>query len=1276
MNESYSFEVIKRINSFSIVKSELGVEHTYPKTLLEGSIVELKIDKIDSDGKIWFDTNIFSDLINQIITTRFLRKIDSGKNNFGIVEFVYNYHVLTALTPKWMMSKDFQFSNLLEFKVSQNAKLNLHIPNLSHPHYKYEENYNFKIISYLKEIERIEILDESTGEIYKAKKHFSQFNIPVNESKKFTFLGLTERYYAEFISADEKFLKPKTILNDQEIKVLNENHLVDSNLRAQMLSQINEEDSYWIITCVRYFVKVVEDFIRRNRLIDARNANNVNLKILGFSFSKNIFKSFPSSVKYSIKPKFELNQLKSQRIKKLIDFLIEFEIEDLFNESVISVEQSCYIFQNSLRVFGFKFFGSENFLNILRRFFRNIGNQEVAKISFSISRHYRKHLDAIFKDLDQQFFLEPKNKEQWVTDNKLKDNLEIINLFTENSIGEYYFELSNQIFTLILSKTEFDLSKIFKKVLKYFPEKNNKIEIDNQNEIKISGEFFISVGSNYAFIQNKDKVVVISQYNNHLINYFKKNNFQIDFKIDQKLENILLTANIKFGQSKLCEQHFSKLKIGDEIDTVVKSIGKGIVYCTYYQDFEKSAFFETILSTNINSSLISNKTFKIGETVKAKVVNIDEGDPKKIYVHPLINPFDFNDFNSTYEGRVVEIKKYIGKCPKCGSTEIIEQSKQTKIICLNNECEEKSFIGATIFLSKIDKYIFINKFSLREIHGDEFINRLNINDTFNFYIEKSRKDTLTFRKPDHDVLKIDLTIFNVQPSDILFSYPNIEHYSSNNTHQLIWFSFRILNDLINKPNYYGNKKESLINLNKQIGKLIKHPRTYVMSILGHYNSILEKLKLNQSISNEINEVNKEIELNYSETLNRFPQIKKLNSVLFSLKNIDKNNYEDQVSNLNDEDGLIKTLKKLILIYNLVKSEEPNSNYVKSLQKKISQLLERKIVTSFSPENIGIIKEEEIDNDIELLKGIENKKFDEEKTLEFKETLKTPVLSIHQLNQIQKLKFNNKLEKIQEVESSLNIKDKVIQNKITMSAFKNICAMLNSNSGQIIIGIRDDRTLIGLENDYKLVKDYDGFQQYYDQKWEQIMCKPEKYRSYVTLKKVRHNEKEFCFITITKPEDFIEPCFINYNDGKNVGETCFIKANSTTKALLGSELYNFKRAVDNKKSDKNRKCYVYIMNDRYDYKKIGNSFDPKTRRGTLMAQDDQIKVLNQYCFPNKDIALRLEKSFQNRYEKFNVNGEWYNLSEEHLNELRKKLGEQEVIFNQDSNDLNLFSNTQE
>ena len=1271
MNESNSFEVIKSTNSFSIVKSELGNEYTYPKTLLEGSIVELKIDKIDSNGKIWFDTNIFSDLINQIITTRFLRKIDTDNNDFGIVEFVYNDHVLTALTPKWMMSKYFQFSNFLEFIVSHNQKLNLHIPDLSHPHYKYQENYNFKIISYLKEIERIEILDESTGEIYKAKKHFSQFNISINESKKFTFLGLTKKYYAEFISADENFLKPESILNDLEIKVLNENHLVDSSLRAQMLSQINDEDSYWIITCVRYFVKVVEDFIIRNRFIDAKNANNVNLKILGFSFSKNIFKSFPKAVNYSIKPKFELNQIKSQRIQKLIDFLIEFEIEDLFNKDVISVEQSCYVFQNSLRVFGFNFFGSENFLNILQRFFENIENQEVAKIAFSISRHYYQHLDAIFKNLDQQFFLEQKNKEQWVIDNKLKDNLEIINLFIENNISEYFFELSNQIFKLILSKNEFELSKIYKKLLKYFPEKNNKIEIYNQNEIKISGEFFTASSSNYSFIQNKDKIVIISQYNNHMINYFKKNDFQIDFVENQKLENILFTANIKFGHSKLCEQHFSKLKIGDQIDTVVKSIGKGIVYCTYYQDYEKSAFFETILSTDINSSLISNKTFKIGETVKAKVVNIDEDDPKKIYVQPLINPFDFDDFNATYEGRVVEIKKYKGKCPKCGSIDIIEQSKQTKIICLSDDCKEKSFIGATIFLSKVNKYIFINKFSIKEIHGEAFINRLNINDTFNFYIEKSRKETLKFRKTDH-LIEIDLTIFNVRPSDILFSYPNIEHFSSMNIHQLIWFSFRILNELINKPNY-NYKKESLINLNKQIGRLIKHPRTYVISILGHYNSIIEKFKLNQNISNEIIELNKEIELNYSETLNRFPQVKKLNNVLFSLINIDKNNYEDQVSNLNDEDGLIKTLKKLILIYNLVKSEEPNSNYVKSLQKKIGQLLERKKITSFTPENIGIIKEEEIDNDIELLKGIENKKFDEEKTLEFKETIKTPVLSTHQLNQIQKLKFNNKPEKIQEVESSLNIKDKQIQSKITMSTFKNICAMLNSNSGQIIIGVRDDRTLVGLESDYKLVKDYDGFQQYYDQKWEQIMCEPEKYRSYVTLKKVIYDEKEFCFITITKPEDFVEPCFINYNDGKNVAETCFIKANSTTKALLGSELYNFKRLVDNKKPEKNRICYVYIMKDRYDYKKIGNSYDPKIRGRTLMAQDDQIKVLNQYCFPNKDIALRLEKSFQNRYEKFNVNGEWYDLSETHLNELRQKLEEQEVMFSQGSKERNLFSN---
>ena len=76
---------------------------------------------------------------------------------------------------------------------------------------------------------------------------------------------------------------------------------------------------------------------------------------------------------------------------------------------------------------------------------------------------------------------------------------------------------------------------------------------------------------------------------------------------------------------------------------------------------------------------------------------------------------------------------------------------------------------------------------------------------------------------------------------------------------------------------------------------------------------------------------------------------------------------------------------------------------------------------------------------------------------------------------------------------------------------------------------------------------------------------------------------------------------------------------------------------------------------------------------LMAQDDQIKVLNQYCFPSKDIALRLEKSFQNRYEKFNVNGEWYDLSETHLNELRQKLEEQEVMFSQGSKERNLFSN---
>ena len=275
--------------------------------------------------------------------------------------------------------------------------------------------------------------------------------------------------------------------------------------------------------------------------------------------------------------------------------------------------------------------------------------------------------------------------------------------------------------------------------------------------------------------------------------------------------------------------------------------------------------------------------------------------------------------------------------------------------------------------------------------------------------------------------------------------------------------------------------------------------------------------------------------------------------------------------------------------------------------------------------------------------------------------------------ISKLKTQGENEKeIRKIQNSINIKDKIAQSNVTMSTFKNICAMLNSNNGQIIIGVRDDLSLIGLEEDYKLLGGYDEFQQYFDAKWNNILCEPEKYRNYVKLKKVIYNDKEFCFINVEMPNDFQDACFINYKSKDGIkSEECYIKQNSTTKPLRGRELNIFSRKLDTK--TKSQDCYVYIMKDKDDTKKIGRSINPKKRGRTLMAQDDQIKLLYKFKFPSVDIAHKIEKKLHEEYVSKQINGEWFDLDNDDLDRITKLLYQQEDLFSSvKSKERNLFS----
>jgi predicted HTH transcriptional regulator len=95
-------------------------------------------------------------------------------------------------------------------------------------------------------------------------------------------------------------------------------------------------------------------------------------------------------------------------------------------------------------------------------------------------------------------------------------------------------------------------------------------------------------------------------------------------------------------------------------------------------------------------------------------------------------------------------------------------------------------------------------------------------------------------------------------------------------------------------------------------------------------------------------------------------------------------------------------------------------------------------------------------------------------VEFKSSLAAPILSEGDQNKLKKLKElkeyfekkdNQEAVKAKKVEID-NIKNSVTRTIIKHAAMKTIAAFANTDGGTLIIGVNDNKELIGLESDYK------------------------------------------------------------------------------------------------------------------------------------------------------------------------------------------------------------------
>ncbi len=131
----------------------------------------------------------------------------------------------------------------------------------------------------------------------------------------------------------------------------------------------------------------------------------------------------------------------------------------------------------------------------------------------------------------------------------------------------------------------------------------------------------------------------------------------------------------------------------------------------------------------------------------------------------------------------------------------------------------------------------------------------------------------------------------------------------------------------------------------------------------------------------------------------------------------------------------------------------------------------------------------------------------------------------------------------------DIKKKDVSKFLEKAVMKTVAAFLNSNGGNLIIGITDNGGVYGLEDDYNTLvrKDRDGFENHFSQLMKNMMGA--EFRQSVTLSFESIEDKDVCFIEVVTSE---KPVYMRSNGE----EEFFIRTGNSTSPLKISEVNSY------------------------------------------------------------------------------------------------------------------------
>lgn len=131
----------------------------------------------------------------------------------------------------------------------------------------------------------------------------------------------------------------------------------------------------------------------------------------------------------------------------------------------------------------------------------------------------------------------------------------------------------------------------------------------------------------------------------------------------------------------------------------------------------------------------------------------------------------------------------------------------------------------------------------------------------------------------------------------------------------------------------------------------------------------------------------------------------------------------------------------------------------------------------------------------------------------------------------------------------DVKEKNLNKGLEKITMKTIAGFLNSEGGKIILGVADDKSIFGLNQDYQTLarKNRDGFENHFSQEFNNVIGA--RFRKFIKLSFEIIDNKDICLIEAYPAS---EPVYININNA----EEFYIRTGNITSALPVSKIADY------------------------------------------------------------------------------------------------------------------------